>query len=560
MLSLGTGLLLGLSWVPHLTVLIFIAWVPFFLLEHLVLQSDIRKKRRMLFWLSYLAFLTWNIFDTWWVAYASLGGAALAIACNALFMSGTYYLYLFASSRIKSNYRVLLFIPFWLTFEYLHTDWDLSWTWLTLGNVFAFKTSWIQWYEYTGVSGGSLWILLVNCLGFLSVMEFKNFDALRKGVLIISIIILVYSPTQVSEYVLEHYLAHSPSTQTVKGSTVKTVVVQPGIDPYVEKFEVPFQVQFLQALDLLRGKIDSTTDYIVFPETFVPHIRWKDEIWEDKFGGHPYLTHFYDSLLSKYPQLHIVTGADTHYEYKPGEERSPTARKFDGREGYYESFNSAIQLAIERPVQVYHKSKLVPGVEMVPFPRLLGGLAIQMGGTSGSLGRQQEREVFDGPKGARVGPVICYESVFGEYVAEYVRKGANVLFIVTNDGWWDDTPGYKQHLAYASLRAIETRRYIARSANTGISCVVDDAGEIHHPAKWYEKTVIPYSVPLIEWKTFFVRHGDYIARFMRWIVLAALLAGAYLWRREKLVEKKRALDKEREKERLRMRNVERDRN
>jgi apolipoprotein N-acyltransferase len=254
----------------------------------------------------------------------------------------------------------------------------------------------------------------------------------------------------------------------------------------------------------------------------------------------------------------VVTGADTHYTYGADEKRLPTARKYEQSNAYFECFNSALQLRIEKPVDVYHKSKLVPGVEMLPFPKvfgLLGSLAINMGGTTGSLGRQQEREVFEGPKGAKVGPIICYESVFGEFVTEYVKKGANVLFIITNDGWWDNTPGHKQHLAYATLRAIETRRYIARSANTGISCVIDDAGEIHHRAEWFEKTAIKYAIPLIDWETYYVKHGDYIARTLRWVALFSFLFGFYLRFRDKKHAKNKIQNKEKEK--LRMRGIER---
>jgi apolipoprotein N-acyltransferase len=560
--------LLGLAWISGFTLLAFVAWIPFFFTENAVLASTIKKKKRFLFWLAYLTFLVWNITDTWWVMYASVGGAVLAITCNSLLMAFTYWLYLFSTQKISSNFRVLLFIPFWMGFEYFHTDWDLSWTWLTLGNVFAFKTSWVQWYEYTGVSGGSLWVLLVNCLAFLSIVEFKNYQLGRKAVLIIAVLVIVYAPIELSEYVLEHYLVHSPSTQTVKGQTVNVLVVQPSFDPYEEKFlrydketqkykGIPFPEQFKQTMALLRGKIDSSTDYIVLPETYIVSQYADDDIYEDKFREHPYINFFYDSILSKFPNVTIVSGADTYYRYGKNETHQPTARKYSGGtpgdEEWYESFNSAVQIAAGKPVEVYHKSKLVPGVEMMPFPTVFGPLAelaIEMGGTSGSLGKQNEREVFAGPKGARVAPIICYESVFGEYVTEYVRKGANILFIVTNDAWWYDTPGYKQHLAYGALRAIETRRYIARSANTGISCIIDDAGEIHHPAKWYEKTVISYSVPLIDWETFYVRNGDWLSKIMSWAAVFLLLLGIFLWLRGRQTEKKKAHDKQTEKNKI----------
>jgi len=107
-------------------------------------------------------------------------------------------------------------------------------------------------------------------------------------------------------------------------------------------------------------------------------------------------------------------------------------------------------------------------------------------------------------------PIICYESIYGEYINSYVAKGANVLAVITNDGWWGNTPGHKQHLAYARLRAIETRRWVVRSANTGISAVINNYGEIKEQKPWNTAAVIKYLIPVKNELTFYVKYGDYI--------------------------------------------------
>lgn len=138
-------------------------------------------------------------------------------------------------------------------------------------------------------------------------------------------------------------------------------------------------------------------------------------------------------------------------------------------------------------------------------------------------------------------PIICYESIYGEYVAGYVSKGANLLTIMTNDGWWGNTPGHKQHLHYARLRAIETRTWIARSANTGISAVIDPFGEIVATQPWDTAAVINTKMPPSydpDWiapqeKTFYVRYGDYLYRFF------SLVAGILLlWNLVTIARKK----------------------
>lgn len=120
-------------------------------------------------------------------------------------------------------------------------------------------------------------------------------------------------------------------------------------------------------------------------------------------------------------------------------------------------------------------------------------------------------------------PVVCYESIFGEYVGDYINNGANLIFIITNDGWWRDTPGYKQHLAYARLRAIETRRQIARSANTGISCVVDELGNLHAEQPWWKEGYIMANLTPNNQKTFFVRFGDVLSKLAS--LITVLLIG-----------------------------------
>jgi apolipoprotein N-acyltransferase len=166
---------------------------------------------------------------------------------------------------------------------------------------------------------------------------------------------------------------------------------------------------------------------------------------------------------------------------------------------------------------------LVPGVESIPFSDIfpfLEDLAIQNGGTSGTLGIEPFPKVFY-DKDVRFAPVVCYESIYGGWVAEQCRNGAQLICILTNDGWWEDTPGYKQHCSFASLRAIENRRSIARSANTGTSCFVNQRGDILQPTKWWTKDVIKAKLNLNSEQSFFTTYGNVMGRSFAFV--AALL-------------------------------------
>ena len=199
------------------------------------------------------------------------------------------------------------------------------------------------------------------------------------------------------------------------------------------------------------------------------------------------------------------------YRFAPDEAKSATARLYGGTDVYYDAFNAALLVDGNGQVRSYHKSKLVVGVEKLPFASLLGELdavSIDLGGTTGSLGEQDERTVFHtaDPRVA-VAPMICYESVFGDHVAAHVRNGANFLAIMTNDGWWGTSPGYRQHLQYGRLRAVENRRDIARSANTGISCFIDQRGSVLQATE--------YGVPAAVRGTVFARTDSHLLRTPR---------------------------------------------
>ncbi|MGH7238163.1 MAG: apolipoprotein N-acyltransferase, partial [Candidatus Saccharimonadales bacterium] len=190
-------------------------------------------------------------------------------------------------------------------------------------------------------------------------------------------------------------------------------------------------------------------------------------------------------------------------------------------------FNAAINIENSPEVQFYHKSKLVPGVESLPFASTLSFIKPvfeHFGGATGSYGSQKEPGVFYSQSGIGVTPVICYESIWGGWIAKSIKKGSQFIAVITNDGWWGNTPGKDQHLDYAKLRAIETRRWVCRSANTGISAFINQRGDIVQQTKWWVRTAIKQNINLNSDLTFYVIHGDYIAEIgsllaLLWIVL-----------------------------------------
>jgi len=167
----------------------------------------------------------WNAGTTWWIWNATAAGAIGAIIANSFLMTIPLWGFHTFKTKYGNKSGLISLVAFWLSFECIHLNWQLSWPWLTLGNVFSTKTNWVQWYEFTGVSGGSLWVLLTNILIFLFIKTRGKSVALLSttvGVLLL--------PIGLS------YLVH-PGAPEAKATT-NVVIVQPNIDPYTEKFDV----------------------------------------------------------------------------------------------------------------------------------------------------------------------------------------------------------------------------------------------------------------------------------------------------------------------------------
>ncbi|MEI6765694.1 MAG: apolipoprotein N-acyltransferase [Bacteroidota bacterium] len=519
LLAILSGALLSLAWPARgFPFLMFIGFIPLLYIEDYIGKNRHNFTRSSAFLLSYIAFFVWNLLTSWWIVYSSVFGVCMAVVFNSMFMAIVFHLYhMIRRNLFKSRGGFFILVFFWITFELLHLDWDLSWSWLNLGNAFASWPHVVQWYEYTGVFGGDVWILAVNILLYKMLLSMFGSIRSRDRAIVLSVgtFLLLAGPIAFSE--MKYY------TYVEKENPVDVVVVQPNIDPYNEKFNgMSTEEQLNKILRMSREKLDKNTDYLVCPETAIPEGLVEDRLEQ---------TISFDSLkalIHDFPKLKIVIGISSFKIYRDGEKPSPTARHSEAGDYWFDVCNSGLFLDSTYKAQIYHKSKLVPGVEMMPFPKIFGPLsefAIDLGGMTGSNATQEERTALGPVKGGiKVASVICYESIYGEFVTGYVRNGANIITILTNDGWWENTAGHRQHMQYARLRAIETRRSIARSANTGTSCFIDQRGDVFQATNYWEDAVIRQTINANTGKTFYVRFGDYIGRFSFWVSCGVLLS------------------------------------
>jgi len=511
--SLLSGFFLAAGWpmFPS-TFFLFIAFVP------LLILAEKTSKATTFFLHSFIATLIWNVATTWWIWNSTDIGSVVAIVANSLLMCLPLRLYFSIQQKQNKFVAAVAFISLWMLFEYIHLNWQLSWPWLSIGNAFASQTNWIQWYEYTGIAGGTIWVLITNIF-------VKNvYDCWQqKQAITASIskaVLIIIAPIALS------YLIKPSITTTNKLDNV--VIVQPNIDPYQKFNEANASTQIAQLIQLSNQYIDSNTKLTIWPETALSVVTRENEISSNVYYQ-PVI-----NLVQLHQNNSIITGIETYKQYG-FEKGSKTARKAsDG--SFYDVFNAAVRLSNNDSISLYNKSKLVPGVESMPtFLNFLGSIFEQFGGTTGGYGRSDSSTVFTSKNNPyKAAPVICYESIYGEYVGTYVKKGANMIAIITNDGWWGNTPGHQQHLAYAQLRAIETRRWIARSANTGISAVINNVGEIVITEKWDTAGVIKAAIPTNDALTFYVQYGDYLYKIFSLIGFALIIFQLILWLSKKV--------------------------
>lgn len=509
--------------VPHTGLLALFGIIPLLCMDRIATLTG--KKRVWIY--HYTAFVLWNTFTTFWVCNATVGGGIFAILANSLQMSLIFGLFRLSKKKFRGSLPYIFLMVTWIAWERFYFDAEISWPWLVLGNAFA-RTTWaVQWYEFTGSLGGSLWVWMCNLSIFGMLVSASDgslfrWNAKAKAASASGLAILFAAPLIISGFIGRQYEYSMYSSE----ENLDVVIVQPNIDPY-NKFEAMTQSQqnaiFLSLAEkaLQYRKSDSTAAplLVLAPETFTSDIILGEYSRSGTWRG-------FASFLKDYPGVNLLFGASSYEYFYSKEAPSYTARNI--REGLWlESHNSALITDGTERTEIFHKSKLVVGVEHTPYPRIFCPLDNKLGGVMGRCVGQDEVNLLNVKNGETTIPIgcaVCYESVYGEYYTEYIRKGARAMTIITNDAWWGNTPGYRQHMSYASLRAIETRRAIARCANTGISAIISPSGKVLDPSPWWEQAIITGTLPLRDDITFFVSHGDITGRVCTFIFMLLFLA------------------------------------
>ena len=501
-------LLLSVGWLGAGGFTLLVALVPLLLISDSYSDSK-RDWWRMAGWAS-LTFALWNVATVWWVWIATPIGPIAATIVSTFWNMVAFMLYHYISKRAPKSVAYTVLAAAWVATEYLyiHTD-VMSFPWLVVGNGFSGSPWAVQWYEYTGVLGGSLWVLLSNIAIFEALKQRTAWTKVRAAM-------IVLVPIVVS---LVIYWSYEP-----QGERVKAAVVQPNVDCYEEKFNNTAGKQVNNLLDLV-SQVPADAKIVVLPETALPDIVDDDE---------PQLSASVQGigreLAKSCPEAMAAVGASTVKYYELGDKITDTARQIMG--GYCDIYNSAVAINGDSAENIHHKMRLVIGVETMPWWFKSLSELINLGGVTGQLGRSDKATVFE-KGGVKVGPAICYEGLYGDWFARFVREGADVMLVMSNDGWWGNTPGHKRLFDFCRLRAIETRRAIARSANTGVSGFSTSRGDVEQRLDWDQRGVLTQDIELSDRETAYVKYGDWVGRMgLLLTLLGVLYFSAYRVRRK----------------------------
>ncbi len=508
LLALLSAVLLGVAFPPIPTgVTVFVAFIPFFLLlESLETYGETIRYSYFMLIIAHFIIGYWSGGYTELKDYYLLMGGTALLLINPFFYLIAILSFQFIRKQFSLGSAVLSFPFLWITIELFRANTELALPWITLGNTQTYNLPAIQFASFTGVYGISFWILTINVFLFfmykkVSSLEWNIFSK-RTAWAILGIAFIYMLPIIYGTVVLKD--AEKPTGYP----KIKVAMIQPNIDPF-EKWEGSPYIPLALNQAMTRSISDEKPDLVIWSETAVPFFLLQE-------NSRYYLEVLKQQLDSQ--QVVLLSGIPNIQYYGVGE-KAPKSSKMTKEGLRYDSYNSSMLIRHNiDTIQTYAKMLLVPFAERVPYSEelsFLNAMQWNLGLGGWGIGKKQTVFHFKTNKGAEanVSSLICFESIFPAFVADFVKNGANFLTIITNDSWWGNTSGAYQHKQYAILRAVENRRWIARCASGGISCIIDPFGHILQSSKLYTKDIIIGDVELRNDKTFYTFHGDWFAEF-----------------------------------------------
>lgn len=497
---------------------------------------------RQVIFRTYIIFLVWELIAISWIGLSGftkpiyfqvVGGLLTAFLHPIFYFLPPTIIFFFIARNAKFRKHqelILLFLPpVWIGFEYLQVLNEFTFPWLSLAYTQTYNLSKIQYIELTGMYGISLWILMIGLLLFYGYRRLSKgkwpLKSRQTAMLGVVIIILYFIPdlyTMVTS-------SHKKYTENFDDGKITVGIVQPNKNPWFKWDSDQFEIT-KEYVGLMEesAKMKPKPELIILPETSLPYVM-RMPLNESK---HIFIKDFV--VNSGIP---VLIGTPDILYYGDTLTPPPDAREFSDGDRY-DIFNSAV--LVEKGVkkenyQTHDKFKLVIGSERMPYQDrvlfLRDFIKWSVGLSNFQIGK--DTVLFNLDDKYTFNTAICYESVFPNFIRDYINRGSEFIVIITNDGWWGKLFGTYQHNQYAVLRAIENRRWIARSANTGISCTIDPYGNMYNATEINVREIFNTEIGIRKEKTFYTKHGDILADTMIFLMLAGFAYAIVLKYRKK---------------------------
>lgn len=515
--GLLSGILLGISFPPiPLPFLSFFALIPyFFVIEKRETLASINR-------FTYFTLFFFNLITLYWVGswtkeadpFLMISGVAL-LFFNPVFYLIVPTLYYFSKKSFGKKIALFLFPFYWVSFEYLYSLTDLRFPWLTLGNSLPYFNQFIQIADVVGVYGLSLIVLFINVFLYLSLRDLKKAKKIKFGFAITAVALffasIIYGAIRINDF--------KPADKKIKVG-----LIQPNLNPWDKWQAGNINEQLDQYLSMSEQAVKGGAKLIIWPESALP-VYLLSGNYENE------VARIYQFVLSK--NIFLMTGMpDINFYFSKNE--SPKDAKETKSGVLYTSYNSILLFTpYSQNIQKYGKIKLVPFGEQVPFaeqlPFLGDFIKWEVGISSWNVGKKQT--VFDfyetNNSPLKAAGVICIESIYPDFVAGFVQKGANLIVVVTNDSWYGYSSGPFQHKEISVLRAIENRKTVIRAANGGISGIIDPLGRTISSTKLFSRDVLIGNAAIYDGLTFYSRYPLIFPLLSSFISIATILFFVY---------------------------------
>lgn len=478
LLSIVSGVLLSAAFPPG-----GMEWIVWFGLIPLLfsIQDETRSNAFKLGMIAgmahYLTLIYWII-----VVLHTYGGLSYIISVSALILLSLYLSAYFGLFSILIHYfrefrlRVLPAGCIWVFLEYVRGQFLTGFPWCLLGHSQFEQTGLIQVADTIGVYGITFLIVVVNSLIYHLFMNHRL--VFRHRWLLWEAAIVVFMVVMVTAY--GRIRLQGPLISGEDHFPIRIAVVQGNIDQSL-KWDKAFQARTIDRYRALtRSTYDFRPELIVWPETSVPLFFQNKTALSDEVVE-----------IGREAQASLVFG-------------SPAYEKNTHGTRYY---NRAYLLSPDGDVTDYYdKVHLVPFGEYVPLRRLFPFInrLVQAAGdfTAGRAKRPLQYRSLS------AGVLVCFEGIFPELSRAQVKNGATSLVNITNDAWYGMTSAPYQLLMMSAFRAVENRRWLIRSANTGISAFVDPYGRIVKRTSLFTEAVLTQTISPVSGFTFYTRYGD----------------------------------------------------